>query len=256
VPLDLIDTHCHLNSEEDFPDPASAIAEARGAGVNRLILIGVDPANGRRAIEIAETHEGVYAVVGHHPNYTQNYSKTSIDELRVMLGHPKCLALGEIGLDFHWDYATREQQERALYDQLDLADELGMPVVFHCREAYPELLGILESRPVRPYLFHCFSGNREDAERAVALGCYFGIDGPITYKESDQLRELAKWLPLDKLVLETDSPYMSPVPFRGKPNKPAYLPFINAALAAAIGISEEECGTQTTKNAQAFFKFA
>jgi TatD DNase family protein len=163
------------------------------------------------------------------------------------------VALGEIGLDYHWDYATPDQQRIALLDQLELARKLAKPVVFHCRDAYPDLLTILEEQPTHRYLFHCFAGNQEDARRALALGAMFGVDGPITYKKADALREVIAMIPRDRLVLETDSPYMAPTPHRGKPNRPAFVPFVNEGLAATLGISQEECASLTTANAKRFF---
>lgn len=249
----LIDTHCHLNDAEAFPDPKAFLLEARMAAVERVIVVGVEPESCARAIELAEENEGVYAIVGWHPNYTAAYTDEGLARIETMLDHPKVVALGEIGLDFHWQYATLEQQERALHAQLDLAVRIGKPVVFHCREAYPSLLTILESRPRHPYLFHCFAGDFADAGRAMALDCYFGIDGPISYKKSTQLREIVRALPLNRLVVETDSPYLTPEPFRGKPNKPAYVAIVNAALASTLGIEPPECAALTTANAERFF---
>ncbi|MFI5384488.1 MAG: TatD family hydrolase [Fimbriimonadales bacterium] len=252
--MTLIDTHCHLNDAEAFPDPAATLAEASAAGVTRVIVVGVDAEDSRRAIDLAERYDGVYAIVGWHPNYTARYSPEGLEQIAGMLGHPKVVALGEIGLDFHWQYATLEQQRRALFDQLDLAERTHVPVVFHCREAYPALLDILEARPILPYLFHCFAGDEADARRAVGLGSYFGIDGPITYKKSTELREIIRSLPRDRIVVETDSPYLSPEPFRSQTNKPANVAIVNAALATTLGISQEECAATTSENAESFFR--
>jgi len=250
----LIDTHCHLNDSKAFPDPDSTLAEAHKAGVARVIVVGVDAEDGSRAIELAERYEGVYAIVGWHPNYAANYTPAGLQRIEAMLRHPKVVALGEIGLDLHWQYATLEQQERALCDQLELATEAGKPVVFHCREAYPELLDILERRPRFPYLFHCFAGGSADAERARALDSYFGVDGPITYKKSTHLRGIVASLPRDRIVVETDSPYLTPEPLRGKRNEPANVAIVNAALAGVLGISAVECAVVTSANAERFFK--
>lgn len=250
----LIDTHCHLNDAKAFPDPEQTIEEAREAGVDRLIVVGVDAEDSERALELADRHEGVYAIVGWHPNYTASYSDSGLSEIESMLSHPKVVALGEIGLDLHWEYATLDQQRRALFDQLDLAARSDMPVVFHCREAYPLLLDILEARPRLPYLFHCFAGDADDAARAMALGACVGVDGPVTYKKSAALRDVLRSIPRDRLVLETDSPYLSPEPFRGKPNKPANVSLVNEALASTLGISAEECAALTTSNAARFFR--
>ncbi len=250
----LIDTHCHLNDPDAFPDPAAAVSEAQEAGVGRLFVVGVEPKGWERAITLSEQLEAVSAIVGWHPNYTANYS--GLDELEKCLMHPGVVALGEIGLDYHWDYASPEQQKRALVEQLALARRMAKPVVFHCREAYPDMLELLESQELQPYLFHCFAGDHEDARRALALGSYFGVDGPITYKKADALREVIATIPRDRLVIETDSPYMAPTPFRGKPNQPAYVGLINDALAAVLKISSADCARLTTANATRFFNLA
>ncbi|HEY3780846.1 MAG TPA: TatD family hydrolase [Fimbriimonadaceae bacterium] len=251
---ELFDTHCHLNLVENFADPEPFFANAYAAGVNRMALVSLDVVSSRRAIELAETHDGVYAVIGRHPSYSAEYDPAELAVFREMFEHPKVVAMGEIGLDFHGDYATREQQERCLFHQLDLAAELQVPIVFHCRDAYPELLGILEARPRLSYDFHCFSGNAEHARQATALDSYFGFDGPLTFKKSVELRELLKTLPRDRVLLETDSPYLSPEPFRGKPNEPANLPYINRALAETWEVTWEESAHQTTANAIRFFR--
>lgn len=249
----MIDTHCHLNDAEAFPDPASVLVEARAAGLEGILVVGVDEDSSWRALELAERFAEVFAIVGWHPNYAAGFRSERLDPIRAMLAHPKAVALGEIGLDFHWTYATLEEQERALFDQLDLAAELGAPVVFHCREAYPALLDRLEARPRRPYLFHCFAGGADDARRAMELDAYFGVDGPITYKKANDLRAVVATLPGNRLVIETDSPYLTPAPYRGKPNRPAYVRFVAQALAEVRGIPTEDCVAATTANARRFF---
>lgn len=249
----MIDTHCHLNDVKAFPDPRAEIDAALAVGVDRLIVVGTNPPDWAKAVDLAETHPEVFAIVGWHPNYTADYDAASLEELERLLGHPRVLALGEIGLDYHWDYSPRMTQFDALRDQLDLASRLKVPVVFHAREAYSDLLDILEARPPHPYLFHCWAGNAEEAARGVALGGFFGVDGPVTYKKADELRGVLASIPLDRLVLETDAPYMAPVPYRGKPNRSAYIPMINVALAEVHGVSAEECARVTTNNAERFF---
>ena len=249
----LIDTHCHLNDAKAFPDPREAIDRAVGAGVERMIVIGIHPEDWAGAIALAESHPEVYAAVGWHPNRTADFETGQIGQLEALLVHPKVLALGEIGLDYHWDFASREAQFRALREQLDLAVRVGMPVVFHAREAYSDLLDVLEARPQHPYLFHCFAGNADEAARAVRLGAYFGVDGPVTYPKAQDLREVLRSIPLDRLVVETDAPYMSPVPFRGKPCEPAYVAHVAAGLAKVFEISLEEMAEITTANAIRFF---
>ena len=251
----LIDTHCHLNDEKAFPDVDAAIDAARGAGVERMIVIGTHPDDWVRAVSLAEHHTELWAIVGWHPNYTANYSEESLVQLESLLAKPKVLAVGEIGLDYHWDYAPREVQRRALIDGLNLATKLSLPVVFHAREAYSDLLDVLETRAAHPYLFHCWAGSPAEAERALALGAMFGVDGPVSYPKAEELRSVLRTIPHDRLVIETDSPYMSPVPFRGKPNAPANVKFVNRALADTLGITEAECADITTANARRFFGF-
>jgi TatD DNase family protein len=238
--LTLIDTHCHLNDGEAFPNPGQAVADAWEAGVTKLIVIGVDADSSAGALEMATAHPGVYASVGWHPNYAQNFDDEGLARLKELLLHPKVVALGELGLDFHWDYATREQQHRCLMAQLELASETDKPIVLHCREAYPALLDVLETQPSRKWIFHCFSGDADDACRAIALGAWFGVDGPVTYKKADSLREIVAKLPPEKLLIETDSPWMTPHPHRSERNRPALLPLINAGLALTLGMSLED----------------
>ena len=249
----LIDTHCHLNLKDKFPDVAATVKEAIESGVTRMIVIGVDVATSRVALELADQFDAVYGVVGVHPNYANDYQSSQIKDIEELLKHPKAVAIGEIGLDRHWNYATDEQQKAALFDQLDLAQATGKPVVFHCREAYPALLDLLEKRAWLPWLFHCFAGDAADTKRATALDAYFGVDGPITYPKSEDLRAIVRSLPRDRIVIETDAPYLTPAPFRGKPNKPAYVLYVNAALSSCLGIEQGECALQTTANAERFF---
>lgn len=253
----LVDTHCHLNLADLFPDPVPAIEEARREGVDRLILVGCDLHTSLAAVALAERHDGLYAVVGWHPNYAATFCASGLAQIEAFLNHPKVVALGEIGLDDHWDFATKSEQRAALHAQLDLATRRRKPVVFHCREAYPELLDLLEERKdLPPCLLHCFVGDAEDAARATALGAWFGVDGPITYKKADDLRAIVRALPPERLVVETDSPYLTPHPHRGKPNRPALVRLVNAGLAATLGLDSEACAALTTANAVRFFGLA
>lgn len=251
----MTDTHCHLNDPEAFPNPAAAAAEAMEAGVSRLVVVGVDSESSRLAVEIASQAEGVFAAVGWHPTSSDRYKPSDLRTIRDLASHPKCVAIGEIGYDFYWDNASREQQDACLADHLDLAADLGKPIVFHCRNAYPALLDALESRGAGPYLLHCFAGDKNDADRAIALGCLFGVDGPVTYKKADDLRATLRHIGLDKLVLETDSPWLAPVPFRGKPNHPKHLGHICQGVADALGCPASEVERVTDANAARFFGF-
>lgn len=251
----LVDTHCHLNFGDAFPDVSLTLDRARANGVDRVIVIGCDTATSRVAVELSEEFAEVYAVVGWHPNYAANYSRSELGLIEAMLSHKKVVGIGEIGLDYHWDYATIEQQHECTSDHLDLAVSSGMPVVFHCREAYSDLLDWIErlSNPPKKMVLHCFGGDAMDAARAIKLGMYLGVDGPVTYKKNDALRTVLASVPSERLMLETDAPYLSPEPYRGKPNEPAMVSVINAKLAEVLGISVSECAELTTSNAKQFF---
>ena len=248
-----VDTHCHLHDATAFADPEPEIEAARAAGVDRIVVVGVNPADWDIAIEFADRYEGVFAILGWHPNYTADYDPATLQRLEELLGHPKVRALGEIGLDYYWEYAPQERQFEALRDQLDLATSLNMPTVFHARDAYGAVLDILEKRGPAQYLLHCFAGDHDDARRAIQLGATIGIDGPITYKKAEVLRQIAGEYPLESIVLETDSPYMAPVPFRGKQNSPAKIPLIAQALADARQMELAAVADATTANAERYF---
>ena len=250
----LIDTHCHLNLREKFSDPAQAVEAAAQAGVDRLIVVGIDEATSRYAVELAERFDGVYATVGWHPTSTAGFHADWLKPIQELATHPKVVAIGEIGLDYHWPDSPPSDQERALLAQLDLAASLEKPVVYHCREANGALLGLLERRP-QPgaQVMHCFAGDADAARRAIALDLYFGVDGPVTYKNAADLREVLKGVPRNRLILETDSPFLPPAPFRGKPNSPALLPWIAKGLGEVLGLAEAEVGVLTSENAERLF---
>jgi TatD DNase family protein len=251
----LIDTHCHLNDFKAFPDPVEVVEEAREAGVDRLVVVGIDEEWSRLAVSLAERFSGVYAAVGWHPSHSPQYTKESLVAIRDLASHPKVVAIGEIGYDFYWKEATRAEQDACLFDHLDLAEELGLPVIFHCREANDDLLSVLETRrPGVPLLFHCFSGDFSHFERAVALDCWFGFDGPITYPKNDDLRKILARAPRNRILLETDAPWLTPVPYRGKRNRPSYLSHIAAKAAESLSMTKEELAALTTANAEALFR--
>jgi len=248
-----IDTHCHLNDPQAFPDPAAAIAEAQEVGVDRFIVIGIDQESNERAVRLAERFDCVFATVGWHPNACGQLPPDAWDRLRRWLTHPKVVALGEIGLDYYREHTPRDRQREALLTQLDLAAELGKPVVLHCRSAYGDLLDILESRPPQAADFHCFSGDAADLQRILALPSVIGVDGPLTYPRADALRALVAGCPRDRVVLETDSPYLAPHPHRGQSNHPRWLPRIASALAELWGTDVDAVARQTSDTATRFF---
>lgn len=250
----LFDTHCHINMPDAFPDVAATLAEATAAGVDRVAVVGIEPDSCRRALEIADQYEGAFAILGHHPNQAATFSSPWLGELESMLAHPKAVALGEIGLDYHWEYATPAQQFASLEAQFDLALRIDKPVVFHVREAYDDFVAWFVKQPRRPRcLCHCFGGNADHARQLADLDVWIGVDGPLTYKKSADLRAIMHSYPRNRVVIETDAPYLSPEPFRGKPNSPARVALVNQALAECWGVSAEESANLTTSNAEAFF---
>ena len=253
IDMPLYDTHCHIHDLSNFPDPNTTLSMAREAGVGHINVVGVNPDDWDTAVSFARMHPGVHAICGWHPNYTAEYDPIEIPRLTALLRLPEVVALGEIGLDYHWDYSPPSVQHKALRDQLKIAEQYKKPVVFHAREAYSDLLDVLEKSPRMPFLLHCFAGTKEEARRAMRLDCYFGVDGPVTYKKADDLRAVIRIMNPERIVLETDSPYMSPVPYRGKPNQPAYLTNVNETIAEILGITPEECADLTTQNAKRFF---
>lgn len=247
------DSHCHLNDDKAFPDPDQAVREAREAGVRRLAVIGIDLETSALALEIAGRNEGIVGTVGIHPTETKEFSQETLSALRKLAQSPECAAIGEIGLDYHWDFSPKSRQIEALAAQLELANELEKPVVFHCRNAYEDLLGFIRDHRPASFVCHCFSGTPEQAYEAIELGGMLGFDGPITFPKNLATRELLAELPRDRILLETDSPYLAPVPYRGKANHPKYLPFVSETLAECWGTSPEEAACVTFENASRFY---
>lgn len=260
--MNLVDTHCHINFDGYDADRAEVLRRAVEAGVQRIIIPSVDMAISRAMAGILAESTMLYGAVGVHPNSTADFDPTWLDELAWLAAEPRMVAVGEIGLDYHWDNSPRNKQFQAFEAQLELAAHLKLPVIIHNREASEDCLRILESwakdlPPAlkdRPGVMHSFSGDMAIAERALAIGFYLGFSGPITYKNAEETRRVAARAPLDHILVETDGPYLTPVPYRGKRNEPAYIPYMVERLAALKGISVEEIAEVTTRNAEALFR--
>jgi TatD DNase family protein len=257
-PAILVDSHCHLADPEFDSDRALVIDRARSVGVKYLLVIGT----GARyeeigaALAVAEQNEGVYAAAGIHPHEALHFLESDLSELRHFARHPKCLALGEIGLDYHYDHSPREAQMEILVRQLGPAREMGLPVIIHCREAWPDLRAIVKNHWRGSGLggiLHCFSGTREDAFDLMDAGFMVSFAGNLTFKNAGGLREIAKEIPRDRLLTETDSPYLAPVPHRGKRNEPAFVYEVLCQLAELHGTSKEEMAAQVLENFRRFF---
>ncbi|MCS7208108.1 MAG: TatD family hydrolase [Fimbriimonadales bacterium] len=242
------DTHCHLNHPDLYADWQAVWFRAQQAGVQRLILIGYDLPSSQRALELTAHADAFYAAVGIHPHDAAHCDADALQTLRAFARHPRVVAIGEIGLDFYRDLAPREAQYRAFHAQLQLAAELGLPVVIHCRDAYDELLAVLSEYPAVRGVLHCFSGTAVHAQRGLELGYYLGIGGVVTFKSAEPLRAIVRTTPRDRLLLETDAPYLAPHPYRGKRNEPAYLSLVAQQVAALWEVPLETLAQQTEAN--------
>ncbi len=251
----MIDTHIHFNSKAFSGIWREALSRAESAGVKACIIVGYDLGSSERAVELAETDTRLFATVGIHPHDATHWNPETEKKVRAWLEHPRVVALGEIGLDFYRDLSPRDAQYAAFSAQLALAKEKDLPVVIHCRDAYQEAIDVLEAEAGSlNVVLHCFGGNLEQAKRAWSNGWYIGVDGPVTFKKNEELREIIAACPAEQLVLETDCPWLAPEPFRGKfPNEPAWLPHVAEAVARTRGTSVAELDALTTQNAQRLF---
>lgn len=249
----MIDSHAHLNDRAYQNDVADVIARAEAAGVDAIINVGYDLASSRKAVDLAERFPGLWAVVGLHPHDAKDWTEELGDSLRELTKHPKVLALGEAGLDYHYDHSPRDVQRSVFREQLALARELKLPLVIHSREATKDTLDLVGEYPDVPCLLHCYSGSLETARIYGEMGHYFSFGGPITFNNAHKLRDVVAGIPLDRILLETDCPYLTPHPYRGKRNEPARLPLVAEKLAEIHGRSLEDVVRQTVENTRAFF---
>ena len=250
-----IDTHCHLDILESTPE--ETIIEAKQAGVQRMVTIAVDEPSLDFVSSTVQEFPAVYGSVGFHPHDASKLTKSLLQKIRQLAEEQhKLIAIGEIGLDYHYMNSPAEIQQQAFRKQLQLAVELNLPVILHSREAETDTLNILQEFPVPSHgVAHSFTSSIEMARTLVEMGWYLGINGIVTFKNAEDLRKVVRWLPLERLLLETDSPFLAPIPFRGKPNKPAHIPAIATFIAELRDISLEELARQTTANAQHLFNF-
>jgi TatD DNase family protein len=269
--MKLTDTHCHLDYDKFDPDRAEVIQRANDSGLIRLLVPGLDHRSSKEAVRLAESNPSVYAAVGFHPTDLEEFSESTFQQVKELAKHQKVVAIGEIGLDYYWvkESDKRSVQRERLQQQLQFAKEINKPVIIHMREendawfgeASQDLLKILEgwqgnlrgALAERPGVLHSFNGNLETAQRALALNFYIGITGPVTYKNADEKRGIIRQLPLDKILIETDAPFLSPVPFRGKRNEPAYVGHIADKIAEIHLKSPAEIASITTANAARLF---
>ena len=242
------DTHAHYD-DRAFDEDREALLQSLGEGDVKLIIDpGCDAPSSRRALELAERFPFIYAAVGLHPEELDKYSPESFEEICSMARHPRCVAIGEIGLDYYWDAGHKEEQKALFRRQIELALELDKPVIVHDREAHGDCLDIVRDYPGLRGVFHCYSGSAEMAKELLKLGWYLGFDGPVTYKNARKALEVLELCPMDRMLMETDSPYLSPVPMRGKRNDSSNLKYVAEKIAQVKGISPEQAAAITLEN--------
>ena len=248
--MKIFDTHCHLDSERFSEDREDAYKRMLEAGVERCVCVGSDIPSSRLCLDIAAGHEGVFAAAGVHPHEAKDAPEGYLDVLEKMLSEKKTVALGEIGLDYYYDYSPRDVQKKVLDEQVELAIRLHKPVIFHIRDAHGDMTEYFRSRSALPAgIIHCFSGSPETAAEYVRMGFYISFAGPLTFAKAPHLWAAAQSVPLDRLLVETDSPYLAPVPLRGKRNEPANVVWTLKKLAELRGLPEEEMARVTWDNA-------
>lgn len=257
----LVDSHAHLDDQQFDPDREEVIARARAAGLRYVLAVGggSGPEALPSAIPIAEQHPWIYATVGIHPHEAKRAEDRHFNLLRAAAKHPKVVGVGEIGLDYYYDHSPRDVQKRVLVRQLDIAREVRLPIIIHCRDAWEDLRNIVDAHWKSSGLggiLHCFSGSRDDTSSFLGWGFLISFAGNLTFKKAEGLRAVARAVPLDRILTETDSPHLAPVPHRGKRNEPAFVRDVTAALAAVHGLGEQEMGERAIANFERLFGLA
>ena len=257
--LELVDSHAHVDMPEFDSDRSEMLARAQAAGVHHILAIGGAPGALDSALPFAERHDWIYAAAGIHPHEARLATPAYYDELANLAKHPKFLACGEIGLDYHYDHSPRDVQQRVFGEQLELARRARCPIIIHCREAWPDCLRLLEEHWRSSGLggiFHCFSGTLEQARRGIDMGFLVSFAGNVTYPKAQNLREVAAALPLEYILIETDSPFLAPQPFRGRRNEPAFVAEVALTLAPVRNLAPQELATATAANFRRFFRLS
>ena len=252
----MIDTHCHLTFDPLADDVPAVVKRSRRAGVTGWVTVGTSLADSCKAVELAAQYDGMYAAVGIHPHDAKDADEGALAELKQVAQEPTVIAIGETGLDFHYNFSKQPDQKRVFAAHLEMARELELPVVIHCRNAFDETVDILDRHGdgLRGVVFHCYSGTVEQADMLLAKGYFISFTGVVTFKNAAQTREAARVVPLDRLMIETDCPYMSPEPVRKqKPNEPALMVHTARFLAELKGIDPFEFARATTQTAASFF---
>ncbi len=252
----IFDTHAHYDDRKFDEDREELLISMEDSGIGNIVNIGADMASSERSLELADKYDFIYAAVGVHPSDCADLTEGDIDRLREMTMDPKCVAIGEIGLDYHWPEPDPDTQKKWFIKQMLLARQVNLPVVIHSRDAAADTLQILKDYPLSdiPGVVHCFSYSREVALECASMGYYIGVGGVLTFKNGRKLKECVMDLPMEKIILETDCPYLAPEPYRGKRNSSLYLPYVVKELAAIKGITEEEVIRVTELNAKKMYR--
>lgn len=252
----LFDTHVHLNARQYKEDREEVIKRAMSAGVSRMVVVGFDRETIPLAIEIAENHENIYAAVGWHPVDAIDFTDGDLTWIEELSLHPKVVALGEMGLDYHWDKSPKDIQKQVFRKQIRLAKRLNMPIIIHNREATEDIIKILQEEHAKEVggIMHCYNDSVDYIQACLDMNFYISLGGPVTFKNAVLPKEVAKQVPMNRLLIETDAPYLTPHPNRGKRNEPAYVKLVAEEIASLRGISLKEVGEKTTKNACELFK--
>jgi TatD DNase family protein len=256
--MELIDSHAHIDAPQFAEDREAMLGRARVAGVSALLAIGTGPGPEKldAALPLAEAHDWIYTTVGIHPHEARDVTRAHLDELARLAKHPKVIAWGEIGLDYFYHHSPRDVQERVFRDQMALAREARLPIIIHCRDAWADCLKLLDEvwRPAGlGGILHCFTSTLEDARRGLDMGFLISFAGNSTYPKTQNLRDVAKALPLETILIETDSPYLAPQAYRGKRNEPAYVAEVARTLASVRDLPAEEFAARTAGNFRRFF---
>ncbi len=251
----LFDTHAHYDDERFDPDREELLAALPERGVDLVINVGYDMPSSRNSVAFAEKYPYIYAAVGVHPHDSKSFTQEDYDELLAISKHEKVVAIGEIGLDYHYDLSPRDIQKEVFARQIALAKEAELPFAVHEREACKDCIDILKAEGTgsRAGVMHCFSGSRETAKLLLDMGMYISVGGPVTFKNNVKTVDMVKYVPLDRLFIETDSPYLTPVPHRGKRNDSSYVIYVAEKIAEIKGITVEEAAEITKSNAKRFF---
>ncbi|MFO1441938.1 TatD family hydrolase [Bacillus sp. Bva_UNVM-123] len=249
------DTHAHLNADQYQEDLQEVIDRALVEGISRIVVVGFDRPTIKKAMELAEQFEFIYASVGWHPVDAIDMKDEDIVWIEELAGHPKVVALGEMGLDYYWDKSPKDIQKQVFRRQIQLAKKVKLPIIIHNRDATADIVEILREEGANEVggIMHCFSGSPEIAKECVEMNFYISLGGPVTFKNARKPKEVAAAIPLDKLLIETDCPYLAPHPYRGKRNEPSYVKLVAEQIAEIKQISIEEVASVTTENAKKLF---